>query len=286
MTVTSGTVDQPQERAGRLSPADVHNVLFSRARLGRRGYDETEVDDFLDRVQFELSRLVGEKSELRDEVTRLRSRLQESNGSSSAQPGREEASIQAVRILSAAQQTADQYVAEAEHYSRRMSSDARMQYEDLIAEARARAQELLEDAHRAAQDSADQVRHANGSVAAVEGRTKQELEEQIAYLRTFSQVCRVQLRAYLEALLQDIEEEWGRADPGVVMQRSLPTGARVIDVRDGGERVDGPDGRIPGENGADGENGAGNDRQAGVDSGDEGTTVQQPGRHRESAIGS
>jgi hypothetical protein len=40
-----------------------------------------------------------------------------------------------------------------------------------------------------------------------------ELEEQVAYLKAFGQACRVQLRSYLEALLSDVESEWGRSDP-------------------------------------------------------------------------
>jgi hypothetical protein len=47
-----------------------------------------------------------------------------------------------------------------------------------------------------------------------------ELEEQVAYLKAFGQACRVQLRAYLEALLSDVENEWGRADPA-----AMPPGA-------------------------------------------------------------
>ena len=50
----------------------------------------------------------------------------------------------------------------------------------------------------------------------------EELEEQVAYLRAFGQACRTQLRAYLEALLADVEAEWGRADPGALPVRPRP----------------------------------------------------------------
>jgi hypothetical protein len=55
--------------------------------------------------------------------------------------------------------------------------------------------------------------------------TTAELEEQVAYLRAFGQACRTQLRAYLEALLADVEAEWGRADPGS-LPLPAPAGAR------------------------------------------------------------
>jgi DivIVA domain-containing protein len=40
-----------------LTPADVHNVAFSRPRIGKRGYNEQEVDLFIDLVEQELTRL-------------------------------------------------------------------------------------------------------------------------------------------------------------------------------------------------------------------------------------
>ena len=33
-----------------LTPADVHNVAFSKPPIGKRGYNEDEVDAFLDLV--------------------------------------------------------------------------------------------------------------------------------------------------------------------------------------------------------------------------------------------
>jgi len=41
-----------------LTPADVANVAFSKPSLGTRGYDEDEVDAFLDVVGAELARLI------------------------------------------------------------------------------------------------------------------------------------------------------------------------------------------------------------------------------------
>ena len=70
--MTSNDERSHDEWSGRLTPSDVHNVLFTRAGLGRRGYDEVEVDVFLERVQQELTRLIGEKADLRDEVSASR----------------------------------------------------------------------------------------------------------------------------------------------------------------------------------------------------------------------
>jgi len=43
-----------------LTPADVHNVAFSKPPIGKRGYNEDEVDAFLDLVEAELARLIEE----------------------------------------------------------------------------------------------------------------------------------------------------------------------------------------------------------------------------------
>src|SRR6266508_3851145 len=48
-----------------LTPADVHNVAFKKPPIGKRGYDEEEVDAFLDEVERELARLIEENTELR-----------------------------------------------------------------------------------------------------------------------------------------------------------------------------------------------------------------------------
>jgi DivIVA domain-containing protein len=53
----------------RLKPVDVRNVAFSKPRPGRRGYDETEVDTFLDLVERTLSQLYHEIALLRGEPT-------------------------------------------------------------------------------------------------------------------------------------------------------------------------------------------------------------------------
>jgi DivIVA domain-containing protein len=219
--MTTNDARSPEEWGGRLTPSDVHNVLFTRAGLGRRGYDEVEVDVFLERVQQELTRLIGEKADLRDEVSRLKAQLaQAGSGGGKAASAvdsltREEAQLQAVRLLAAAQQTADTYVADAEKYSQRLTVDARDHSEQMVAEAREAAKRMVAEAERLAGETA--ARTVDGEVVSTGGPTREELDQQVAYLKTFGQVVRVQLRAYLEALLRDVEEEWGRADPGVVL---------------------------------------------------------------------
>ena len=53
-----------------LTPADVRNKQFSTTRL-RPGYDEEEVDAFLDEVEGELDRLIQENEELRAKLAEV-----------------------------------------------------------------------------------------------------------------------------------------------------------------------------------------------------------------------
>jgi DivIVA domain-containing protein len=198
------TTDSPEVPDGRrLTPADVHNKRFSRTTGLRHGYNYPEVDHFLTRLAEEMSRLTAEKAELRDRVHALEDRL---DGTLS----QEAPSDQAVRILSVAQQTADDYVAEAEQFSRQTTIEAREHYEEQVRQARENAAAIIQ----AAQEAGASL--AAGNVNGGAHRTTEELQEQVAYLRAFGQACRVQLRSYLEALLDDVENEWGRADPALL----------------------------------------------------------------------
>jgi DivIVA domain-containing protein len=49
-----------------LTPAEVHNVVFKKPPIGKRGYDEEEVDAFLDIIEVELARLIEENADLKE----------------------------------------------------------------------------------------------------------------------------------------------------------------------------------------------------------------------------
>ena len=206
--------DVPANDRG-LTPADLHNVRFTRASMLHPGYDDSEVDRVLNRVAEELGRLYAEKAALRDQVRSLQAQV---DGVVIPEPPSE----QAVRILSSAQQTADNYVAEAEEFSRQVTAEARTQYEEVLREARETAGAILQSAQEAAARSGP-VR-AEGSE-----RNLDELQEQVAYLKAFGQATRTQLRSYLEALLGAVENEWGHADPA-----ALPHGPAQRSGRDTG----------------------------------------------------
>ena len=115
-----------------LTPADVHNVAFSKPPIGKRGYNEDEVDAFLDLVEGELTRLLDENSDLRQRVDELDRELASGGGRAAvptstyaipvAEPEPvavaapaigEEQAMKAARVLSLAQDTADRLTSTA-----------------------------------------------------------------------------------------------------------------------------------------------------------------------------
>jgi cell division septum initiation protein DivIVA len=104
-----------------MTPDFVRSATFTPARLGRRGLDEAQVHDFCQWVADDLARVLSENAMLHEEVVRLRERVLDRNG---GDPGirPEDGQVQAVYVLSKAQQTADRYVADAQEYSRAIAA--------------------------------------------------------------------------------------------------------------------------------------------------------------------
>ena len=156
-----------------LTPADVHNVAFSKPPIGKRGYNEDEVDAFLDLVEGELSRLVEENADLRQRVSELDSELGSgrSGGVQSTQAVplyqpeagaevavveersmqlSEEQALKATRVLSLAQDTADRLTSTAIAEADKMVADARADAEQIVFEARQLAETTVTEAQQSA----------------------------------------------------------------------------------------------------------------------------------------
>ena len=166
-----------------LTPADVHNVAFSKPPIGKRGYNEDEVDAFLDLVENELTRLIEEKADLRQRVSELDQELSSarSNGGAQAtqsipqyqqpepepepepvappqpvyeaprsvaavEPVSEDSHIRAAKILGLAQDTADRLTGTAKAESDKMLADARAQADAMVNEARTTAETTVSEA--------------------------------------------------------------------------------------------------------------------------------------------
>lgn len=199
---------------GHLSLDEIRSMVFPQARFGRRGLDEEHVRAFCARVEEEFVYLLNERASLYQHAEQLRRQvIAEGMGEPGYSP--EAAQLQAVQILSSAQQTADRLVQDAQEYCRNLADGAKERRDQLITNARRNASKILEQAETEARTAAAQA--MVGSSAGEHGSP----QEEVAYLRTFSQVYRTHLRAYLEALLRNVDE-WGRAE-----RESINTTLRV-----------------------------------------------------------
>jgi DivIVA domain-containing protein len=178
-----------------LTPADVHNVAFSKPPIGKRGYNEDEVDAFLDLVENELTRLIEENSELRQRVAELDQELgtaQSGAGAGATQaiplyeqqpepqpvyeppphqpaPGLadEDQNLKAARVLSLAQDTAD-----------RLTGTARAEADKLLSDARANADQILNEARHTAETTVAEARQrADAMLADAQSRSDTQLRQ-------------------------------------------------------------------------------------------------------------
>jgi DivIVA domain-containing protein len=176
-----------------LTPADVHNVAFSKPPIGKRGYNEDEVDAFLDLVEAELARLIEENEDLRDQVSQLEQRLgnaqadledARSRPSSMGAPPTQQIAravdpipqrplsaplsepvadkvdqhVQVAKVLSMAQEMAERLTSEAKLEADALLSDARNKSEQLLSEARIKSDGLVNDARSRAETMLNDAR--------------------------------------------------------------------------------------------------------------------------------
>jgi DivIVA domain-containing protein len=255
-----------------LTPADVRNKQFSTTRL-RPGYDEEEVDAFLDEVEVELDRLIQENEELRAKlaeclrggksaVSALSSPLADPEPEMMApepmmmpEPERrpepammsmgmpsEDNMDTAARVLALAQQTADQAIADARREADETLGRARREAEEVLGKARRQAEQITSDARARAEslerDAQERHRQAMGSLV----QQREELERRVDDLRAFEREYRSRLKAYLEGQLRDLEA--GATDSGTFPavtgpQTSVGAGMSRMDSRNGQPAVTG-----------------------------------------------
>ena len=245
-----------------LTPADVRNKQFSTTRL-RPGYDEEEVDAFLDEVEVELDRLIQENEELRAKLAEslrggkvpmsaLSSPLAESAPEMMApepprppEPERMPEPPQmmppvdnmdtAARVLALAQQTADQAIADARREADETLGRARREADDILGKARRQAEQITSDARARAEslerDAQERHRQAMGSLV----QQREELERRVDDLRAFEREYRSRLKAYLEGQMRDLEA--GATDSGAFPAMGGPEpsvpGMSRLDSRNG-----------------------------------------------------
>ncbi len=113
-----------------LTPLDIHNKEFTRAF---RGYDEDEVNEFLDQVIKDFEKIIREKKNLEEQVAELTEKLNHFNNIEStlnksilvaqetAEDVKNNANKEAKLIIKEAEKNADRIINEALSKSRRLA---------------------------------------------------------------------------------------------------------------------------------------------------------------------
>ncbi len=175
-----------------LTAEDVLNKAFSKTKY-REGFDQDEVDDFLDEVAATIAQLTQERDE-------LAAKVQEGGGAPApaAEPTQETGLLAAATdvnpptptgMLAMAQKLHDEYVAAGEEEKER-----------LVEEGKAKAESIVERAETDAQARMDEL-----------NTERSLLETKIDDLRRFERDYRARLKSYLSNLLGDLDHAEGTA---------------------------------------------------------------------------
>ncbi|MEV0623749.1 DivIVA domain-containing protein [Nonomuraea sp. NPDC050404] len=204
--------------AERLSPAQLRAVVFRRAPLGRRGLDEDQVNNLLDRVEEELTRLAQEKKALAAEVELLRGYV--SDSSALPVPPQEEPAVPATPVTPAAParretgltRVEQQGHVESQTVASRMQ-EAHVYAAQLLSQAQQTADQYIQDAQRYARELVDDARYRRSELLSKEqvSPEAENWEGEAVRLRTANQEYRGKLRDYFELLLMNLDE-WETAE--------------------------------------------------------------------------
>lgn len=196
-----------------LTPEDVVNKRFQPTKF-REGYDQDEVDDFLDEVVVELRRLGQENEELRQRLTAGESRPSEIQHSS-APAGAFAAPAPAPVAEPVVAPVPEQAPASNVYAGGDPSSDpnntnnllqlARRLHEEHVREGIEKRDALIAEGHataaRIVSDAEQQQRAQLGTLE----QERHSLEGRVEELRGFEREYRAKLKDHLEGLLHDLD---------------------------------------------------------------------------------
>lgn len=177
-----------------LTPEDIVNKRFQSSKLLREGYDQDEVDDFLDEIVVEMRALIAERDSLRQRLEAAELR----QGDAPSAPA-----TQVAEAFPQAPSTGD--VLDETQSSNSMLVLARRLHEEHVREGIEKRDALIAEAHEnAARIISDAETTATTQITKYNA-TISELESKVTELRSFEAEYRSHLRSYIEAQLTDLD---------------------------------------------------------------------------------
>ncbi len=180
-----------------LTADDVREKQFSKTKY-REGFDQDEVDDFLDTVADTIDQLTVERESLRGQVSGFEARGPAELSAEFLRAATDSANPPSPQIMLAmAQKLHDEYVRSGQEERERIVFDAKAEAERIRTRAEREAQNRLQNL----------------------GTDRADLERKIDDLRRFERDYRARLKTYLENLLGDLDHGTGKDR----MPNMLPT---------------------------------------------------------------
>jgi len=200
--------EKNREIAMPLTPEDVVNKRFQPTKF-REGYDQDEVDDFLDEIVLEMRRISQENEDLRQRLLAADGRLTELQRSGATlvqQVNTAEASIpESTTSNEAFPQAAADLSSFEGNNTNNLLQLARKLHEEHVREGLEKRDALVAEGHATA---ARIVREAEAQHKADMSRLEQEkalAENDLQTLRNFERDYRAKLKSYIEGQLSDLE---------------------------------------------------------------------------------
>jgi DivIVA domain-containing protein len=187
-----------------LTPEDVVNKRFQPTKF-REGYDQDEVDDFLDEIVVELRRLYQENEDLRRRLLAADSRIAELQRSGADLP----AQLASAPSVPAPASPFPEAIADPGSLDSSNTNNllqlARKLHDEHVREGMVKRDELIAEGHATA---ARLVREAEAQQRADMNRLEQEkavIEHRIQELRSFEREYRLRLKSYIESQLSELD---------------------------------------------------------------------------------
>jgi len=200
-----------------LTPEDVVNKRFQPTKF-REGYDQDEVDDFLDEVVVELRRLNQENEELRQRLMQADSRINQLQSAPQQQAAPQQAPApqmapppQAAPAFAAAPAPSMDNLDQGN--TNNLLQLARTLHEQHVREGVEKRDALIAEgqatAARVVQEAEAQQRSAINSLE----QERLSLEARVEELRNFERDYRVKLKSYIEGQLRELDADSSASNP-------------------------------------------------------------------------
>jgi DivIVA domain-containing protein len=210
-----------------LTPADIHNMSFKKSALGRRGYDEEQVDALLDAVTLEMIELLEDNEALREQVRRAvaavaevtprdpavmelsavnevlyRAHLAYEQAEQSARKlrirlDRARRAITTGAVIDQVEAGAEGVLAMAQRTADRRVNDARLEADGLLLDAHEQSDRIAEEARSTAQDIAETSRRHDDDTETDLQRRRAALLREVDQLAGFAGSYRTALQDHV-----------------------------------------------------------------------------------------